>query len=94
MIVILLVLVVGMLCGAALADRVFQSGATSASRRALEQLEYTLDGLQTAYSMRAARLAAQGDPTGRFARRRDDDLPGTEAGDLDERVLHLPQRHR
>ncbi|MEN3362051.1 MAG: hypothetical protein V7637_6033 [Mycobacteriales bacterium] len=88
MIVILLVLVVGMLCGAVLADRVFQSGATSASRRALERLEYTLDGLQTAYSMRAARLDAQRDMAGR------DGPAATGFGDLDERVLHLPQRHR
>ncbi|HVQ94353.1 MAG TPA: hypothetical protein VMU51_25165 [Mycobacteriales bacterium] len=88
MIVILLVLVVGMLCGAALADRFFHSGATSASRRALERLEYTLDGLQAAYTMRTARLAADRDLAGR------DGLAGTESGDLDDRILHLPQRHR
>ena len=87
MIVILLVLVVGMIFGAVMADRVFQSGATSASRRALERLEYTLDGLESAYSMRAARLAGQRD----LAARRG--LAGTESGDLDEHVLHLPQRH-
>jgi hypothetical protein len=88
MIVIVLVLVVGMLFGAVLADRVFQSGVTSASRRALEQLEGTLGGLETAYSMKAAWLAAQRDLGDRSG------LAGDGAGDVDERVLHLPQRHR
>jgi hypothetical protein len=86
MIVIVLVLVVGMLFGAVLADRLFQSGATSASRRALERLEYTLDGLETAYSMKAARLEAQRDLALRPG------LAANGAGDIDERVLHLPQR--
>jgi hypothetical protein len=87
MIVIVLVLVVGMLFGAVLADRLFQSGATVASQRALDRLEYTLGGLETAYSMKAAWLAAQqelGDRSG---------LAGDGTGDLDGRVLHLPQRH-
>jgi hypothetical protein len=88
MIVILLVLVVGMLLGAVLTDRVFSSGATSASRRALERLEYTLDGLETAYSMKAARLEAQRGTASRPG------LAATGTGDLDERFLHLPHRHR
>jgi hypothetical protein len=88
MIVIVLVLVVGMLFGGVLADRMFQSGASTASRRALDQLEYTLGGLETAYSMKAAWLTAQREVASQPG------LTGDGAGDLDERVLHLPQRRR
>jgi hypothetical protein len=84
MLVILLVLGVGMVLGAVLADRLFHAGATSASRRALERLEYTLDGLETAYSLKAARLGAQHELA---------DLSGLLAQDFDDLLLHLPQRN-
>jgi hypothetical protein len=90
MIVIVLVLVVGMLFGAVLADRVFQSGATSASRRALERLESTLGGLETAYSMKAAWLAAQRELSGRNVAGRDmgaRDPDGAADRDLADRDL-------
>jgi hypothetical protein len=80
-IVIVIVLLVGMLCGAALADRLFHAGVTTASRRALAQLQYTLDGLEAAYSMQAARLSAQAD---HFQRPAADDELG--------QVVQLPRR--
>jgi hypothetical protein len=85
MIVIVLVLVVGMLFGAVLADRFFQAGATTASRRALEQLECTLDGLESAYAMKAALLEARRGLAGTVW------LPADRV-DLDDMVVHLPQR--
>lgn len=81
MIVIVIVLLVGVLCGAALAERLFHAGVTTASRRALEQLQSTLDGLEAAYSMQAARLAAQADYFERPA-----------AGDDLGQVVQLPRR--
>lgn len=59
MIVIVLVLLVGMLCGAALADRLCHAAVSRASRRALAQLECVRDGLQRAYAMDAALLETQ-----------------------------------
>jgi hypothetical protein len=55
------VLLVGIGCGAVLADRLYQAGAAKAAKRALERLEYTLDGLETAYLVQAARLACEKD---------------------------------
>jgi hypothetical protein len=77
------VLLVGMVCGAVLADRLYQSGATKAGNRALERLEHTLDGLETAYLVQAARLACEkdlGQPRMGGAGRYDTDWP-----------VHLPQ---
>jgi hypothetical protein len=76
------VLLVGVACGAVLADRLYQAGAAKAGKRALERLEYTLDGLETAYLVQAARLACErdlGQP--RFGG----------AGRYEEWPVHLPQ---
>jgi hypothetical protein len=87
MIVIMLVLVVGMFLGAVLADHAFQPGAAAARRRALERLEDMLGGLDAAYAVKAAQLDAQRESDGKSG------LAGDGAGDLDARILHLPQRH-
>jgi uncharacterized membrane-anchored protein YhcB (DUF1043 family) len=57
----LLVLVVGVLVGALAAYRVFHAGTLSSSRRALRELQSTLDGLESAYSMKVATFEAQRD---------------------------------
>jgi hypothetical protein len=88
MIVIMLVLVVGMLFGAVLADRIFHAGATSASRRALAQLEYTLGGLETAYSMKAASLHARHGLAARV------EQPTSPTDEFVEPRVHLPRQHR
>jgi hypothetical protein len=59
MITLLLALVVGLLLGALLAHRLFYAAATATSRRALDQLQGTLDGLESAYSMKVATFEAQ-----------------------------------
>jgi hypothetical protein len=59
MITVLLALLVGLLIGALLAHRLFYAAATGTSRRALDQLQGTLDGLESAYSIKVATFEAQ-----------------------------------
>jgi hypothetical protein len=59
MITVLLALAVGLLLGALLAHRLFYAAATTTSRRALDQLQGTLDGLESAYSIKVATFEAQ-----------------------------------
>ena len=60
-IVMLLALVVGVLAGALATYRVFHAGTLSSSRRALRELQSTLDGLESSYSMKVATFEAQRD---------------------------------
>jgi hypothetical protein len=59
MIAVLLALVLGLLLGGLLAHRLFYAAATATSRRALDQLQGTLDGLESAYSIKVATFEAQ-----------------------------------
>jgi hypothetical protein len=82
-VVMVVVLLVGVLCGA-LADRLFHAGATRSGKRALERLEHTLDGLETAYLVQAARVSCEkdlGQPRMGLAGRYDTEWP-----------VHLPQQ--
>ena len=85
MITVLLALAVGLLLGTLLAHRLFYAATTATSRRALDQLQGTLDGLESVYSIKVATFEAQRELAVLAT------LPG-ERPELSD--LHLPRRGR
>ena len=59
MITVLLAGLVGLLLGTLVAHRLFYAVATATSRRALDELQGTLDGLESVYSIKVATFEAQ-----------------------------------
>jgi hypothetical protein len=82
MITVLAAMLLGVLLGALLAYRVFYAAATATSRRALQQLQGTLDGLESAYSIKVATFEAQ----------RELAVLSALSGDRGALTVHLPPR--
>ena len=83
MIPVVLALVVGLLAGALLAYRFYDAAAVACSRRALQQLQGTLDGLETLYSIKVASYEAHRELSTISTLSADHPTPG---------VVHLPSR--
>jgi hypothetical protein len=82
MITVMLALVVGLLVGGLAAHRLFYATATATSRRALDELQGTLNGLESVYAIQVATFEAQRELT----------LLGGLSGDRAvEPAVHLPQ---
>ncbi len=86
MIIVMLALLVGSLLGAMLARRLFYRAATATSRQALDELQGTLDGLESVYSIKVATYEAQRELAMLSG------LPGPPGGDSPRRLtVHLPR---